>query len=166
MELSNVIIKPYHTEKSYFLRKFQENSCLAFLVNRHATKLDVKKAFKLIYEVDPIKINILNRKSQQFRQGTLKPGRTPALRIAYIFLPKGVQIAITKDEIEEAAKNNKKDTDDSSKTKKQIVTSEQKKENKDNPKIERKKVSKKETTSTDHNMKVAKKPIRKQAKGK
>ena len=34
------------------------------------------------------------------------------------------------------------------------------------PKIERKKVSKKETTSTDHNIKVAKKPIRKQAKGK
>ncbi len=164
MELSNVIIKPYHTEKSYFLRKFQENSCLAFLVNRHATKLDVKKAFKLIYDVEPVKINILNRKSQQFRQGTLKPGRTPALRIAYIFLPKGVQIAITKDEIEEAAKNNKEA--DSSKTKKQSVVLEQKKENNDNPKIERKKVSKKENVSNDHNIKVAKKSIRKQAKGK
>ena len=39
------------------LRKFQENSCLAFVVNRTSTKIQIRNAFKAIYNVDPVKIN-------------------------------------------------------------------------------------------------------------
>lgn len=104
MELSQVIIKPYHTEKSFGLRKFKEKSTLTFLVDRRADKNLVKLAFISIYGTTPEKINIVNRKSQAIKTGTAKPGRSKQLKIAYIILPKGIEIAITKDEIEEAAK--------------------------------------------------------------
>ncbi len=159
MELSNVIIKPYHTEKSYTIRKFQENSCLSFIVDRRATKIQIRQAFKSIYKVDPVKINVLNRKSQSFRNGTAKPGRTKQFKLAFIILPKGMQIAITKDEIEEAAKgadtSNKNDKDFPAK--KQSTT---KKEDLVKPQKEIK------SDKVEKNTSAKSKPIRKQAKGK
>lgn len=110
MEISQIIIKPYHTEKSYGLRKFSEKSTLTFLVDRRATKNTIKIAFEKIYGVKPEKINVLNRKAQATKTGTAHPGRTKHQKIAYIILPKGVNIAITKDEIEEAAKTNETQT--------------------------------------------------------
>lgn len=104
MEISQVIIKPYHSEKSYIIRKAFEKSTLTFIVDRRATKKMVETAFIKIYNVKPEKINIVNRKSQVVRTGTLHPGRSHHLKIAYIILPKGVNVAITKDEMEEAAK--------------------------------------------------------------
>lgn len=104
MHLNNIIIHPYHTEKSFRVRKLQDPSCLVFLVNPKANKHEILIAFKSIYNIDPLKINIVNRKSTKTRTGTAKPGFTKALKLAYITLPKGIQIAITKEEIEEAAK--------------------------------------------------------------
>ena len=104
MEISQVIIKPYHSEKSYTLRKFSEKSTLTFVVDKRATKKLIELAFIKIYNVKPEKINIVNRKSQEVRTGTLHPGRSKHLKIAYIVLPKGVNVAITKDEMEEASK--------------------------------------------------------------
>ena len=105
MEISQVIIKPYHSEKSYILRKYSEKSTLTFIVDRRATKKLVELAFIKIYNVKPEKINIVNRKSQEVRTGTLHPGRSKHLKIAYIILPKGINVAITKDEMEEASKS-------------------------------------------------------------
>ena len=104
MEISQVIIKPYHSEKSYTLRKFSEKSTLTFVVDKRATKKLIELAFIKIYNVKPEKINIVNRKSQEVRTGTLHPGRSKHLKIAYIILPKGINVAITKDEMEEASK--------------------------------------------------------------
>ena len=104
MEISQVIIKPYHSEKSYIIRKAFEKSTLTFVVDRRATKKIVETAFIKIYGVKPEKINIVNRKSQVVRTGTLHPGRSSHLKLAYIILPKGVNVAITKDEMEEASK--------------------------------------------------------------
>lgn len=126
MELTSVLIKPYHTEKSSRIRLGQEKSTIAFIVNRKANKLDIESAFKAIYNVTPEKINVLNRKSQSFRNGTRVPGRTKALKIAYIILPKGVSIALTKAEIEEAAKNNA-EAKDQEKTKKESKKSDKEK---------------------------------------
>ncbi len=64
----------------------------------------VETAFIKIYGVKPEKINIVNRKSQVVRTGTLHPGRSHHLKLAYVILPKGVNVAITKDEMEEVAK--------------------------------------------------------------
>lgn len=104
MEISQVIIKPYHSEKSYLLKSSTEKSTLTFIVDRKATKKLIELAFIKIYNVKPEKINIVNRKSQQVRTGTLHPGRSKHLKIAYIILPKGVNVAITKDEMEQASK--------------------------------------------------------------
>lgn len=109
MELNNVIIKPHHTEKSYGLRKFQDPSCLCFIVNRKATKPLIKSAFMEIYNVAPEKINIVVRKPKKLRYTTKGPGYSKEIKFAYITLPKGVQIALTKDEIEEANANNAQD---------------------------------------------------------
>ncbi|MGL4947921.1 MAG: 50S ribosomal protein L23 [Mycoplasma sp.] len=104
MELNNIIIKPHHTEKSYRTRKFQDPSCLVFVVDRKATKNDVRRAFINIYNVSPEKINIVNRKPQAVRTGTATPGYSKLVKLAYIILPKGIEIALTKEEIELAAK--------------------------------------------------------------
>lgn len=106
MELNQVILKPYHSEKSYFIRKSFDKSTLTFIVDRKATKKLIELAFFKIYNVKPEKINIVNRKSQVVRTGTAHPGRSAHLKIAYIILPKGINVAITKDEMEEASKNN------------------------------------------------------------
>lgn len=102
----DVIIKPYHTEKSYGLRKMQDPSCLTFVVNKKSNKHEIYTAFKAIYNVEPEKINILNRKPKAARLGAGKQGYTKLYKLAFIVLPKGVQIAITKDEMEEAVKAN------------------------------------------------------------
>jgi len=104
MELSQVIIKPYNTEKSYGLRSNETRQTLTFIVDRRATKHLIKLAFKALYKVEVDKINILNRKSTVTKVSTAHPGRTKAFKLAYIVLPKGVNVAVTKEEIEEATK--------------------------------------------------------------
>lgn len=104
MQLNDIIIKPYHTEKTYGLRKLQDPSCIAFLVNKKANKYEIKAAFKSIYNVEPTKINVNNHKAQATKTGTKTPGYTKHFKVAYIILPPGVQLAILKDEVEEAAR--------------------------------------------------------------
>lgn len=110
MELTNVIIKPYHTEKTYGLRKFQDPSCLCFIVNKKANKTEIKSAFVSLYNIVPEKINILVRKPKKLRYTTKGPGYSKEVKLAYIILPKGVQVALTKDEIEEANNATKDET--------------------------------------------------------
>ncbi|MGL4950682.1 MAG: 50S ribosomal protein L23 [Mycoplasma sp.] len=143
MELNNIIIKPHHTEKSYRTRKFQEPSCLVFVVNRLATKNDIRRAFINIYNVSPDKINVVNRKPQAIRTGTATPGYSKLLKLAYITLPKGVQIALTKDEIEEAAKHNATE-EPKVKAKKEKVESEVKSTEDNKTKVETEKDNKDE----------------------
>lgn len=129
MDLTNIIIKPYHTEKSYGLRKMQDPSCLVFVVNKKASKDLIKLAFKTIYDVMPTKVNIINKKPKKLRYTNSGYGYSKEIKLAYIILPKGVQIALTKDEMEEAANQNKK-TNQEEKPKKEVkeVKQETKKE--------------------------------------
>ncbi len=107
MDLTNIIIKPYHTEKSYGLRKFQDPSCLVFVVNKKASKDLIKLAFKSIYNVMPEKVNTVNKHPKKLRLTNNGFGYSKEFKLAYIILPKGMQIALTKDEIAEAAEANK-----------------------------------------------------------
>ncbi len=107
MDLNNIIIEPYHTEKSYGLRKFQDPSCLVFIVHKNASKDLIKLAFKSIYNVMPEKVNTLNRHPKKLRMTINGFGYSKEFKLAYITLPKGMQIALTKDEIAEAAEANK-----------------------------------------------------------
>ncbi len=118
MDLNNIIIKPYHTEKSYGLRKFQDPSCLVFVVNKKASKDLIKLAFKSIYNVMPEKVNTVNKHPKKLRLTNNGFGYSKEFKLAYITLPKGMQIALTKDEIAEAAEANKADAKEAKKTSK------------------------------------------------
>lgn len=103
MDLSQVIVKPYNTEKSYILRN-QEKVVLTFIVNKVANKTLIKLAFEAIYGIKPEKINILRKKPANIKTGTKTPGRSKMVKIAYITLPQGVDVALTQEEMDVAAK--------------------------------------------------------------
>lgn len=100
MDLFNVIIKPLNSEKSYGLRSLEVKKYV-FEVNKEANKNEVALAFKFIYGFSPEKINIVNRKPVSVRTGTRNPGMSKFKKIAYITLPKGVDIAFEEDEAKE-----------------------------------------------------------------
>lgn len=102
MELTQIIIKPYLTEKTYTVRSLHEQEVIAFIVNPKASKHEIKFAFETIYGIKPEKINTITRKPAMIRTGTQQPGMTKLAKIAYVTLPKGVKLAVTKEEIEEA----------------------------------------------------------------
>lgn len=110
MDLVNVIVRPLYSEKSYQL-KSEEIKKYVFEVNKNANKYEIALAFQMIYGVVPEKINIVNRKPVPIRTGTRKPGMTKFKKIAYITLPKGVDIAVEEETKESKAdkKENKKE---------------------------------------------------------
>ena len=117
MELTQIIIKPYLTEKTYTVRTLNEQEVIAFVVNPKASKHDIKFAFEAIYGIKPEKINTITKKPTWIRTGTQQPGMTKLTKIAYVTLPKGVKLAVTaeeiqdaKDELKEAEKTSKKAT--------------------------------------------------------
>lgn len=91
MDLLNVIIRPLNSEKSYQLRA-SEIKKYVFEVNKKANKTEISLAFKMIYGINPEKVNVVNRKPVAVRTGTRNPGLSKFKRIAYITLPKGVDI--------------------------------------------------------------------------
>lgn len=106
MDLLSVIIKPVFSEKSYSLRAGDVKK-YAFEVNKKASKIEISLAFKMIYGIEPEKVNVVNRKPTAVRTGTRNPGMTKFKKIAYITLPKGVDIAMDQEEAEEANKTKK-----------------------------------------------------------
>lgn len=103
MQLTNVIIKPYLTEKSY-ARRAEDKKKYAFIVNINANKNDVSMAFNAIFDIKPESVTTMVRKSVATRTGTLHPGYTKAFKIAYVTLPKGKDISVSKEEFEAKAK--------------------------------------------------------------
>ena len=103
MQLTNVIIRPYLTEKSY-TKRAEDKKKYAFIVNVKATKLDIKAAFESIFDIAPESVSTMVRKPVATRTGTLHPGFTKAFKIAYVTLPKGKDISVSKEEFEAKAK--------------------------------------------------------------
>ncbi len=100
MQLTNIILKPYLTEKSYTKRS-DANKKYAFLVEPKTNKKAIALAFESIFNIKPLKIMTMIRKSTTTKLGTKYPGKTKIIKIAYICLPKGKDIAITKEEEQE-----------------------------------------------------------------
>ncbi|MCQ2747686.1 MAG: 50S ribosomal protein L23 [Mycoplasmoidaceae bacterium] len=103
MQLTNVILKPYLTEKSYS-KRVEDKKKYAFIVNIKATKKDIELAFASIFDIEPEAVTTMIRKSVATRTGTMHPGYTKAFKIAYITLPNGKDIAISKEDFEAKAK--------------------------------------------------------------
>lgn len=103
MQLTNVIIRPYLTEKTYTKRS-ENKKKYAFIVNVKATKADIALAFGAIFDIEPEAITTMVRKPVKTRTGTAHPGFTKAYKIAYVTLPAGKDIYVSKEEFEAAAK--------------------------------------------------------------
>ena len=102
MELLNIILKPYLTEKTATVRTQNEKEVIAFVVNPKASKHNIKDAFMAIYNVKPEKINTITKKPVAVKTGTRVPGYTKLMKIAYITLPVGVKLAVTQEEVDQA----------------------------------------------------------------
>ena len=119
MDLVNVILRPLFSEKSYQL-KSEEIKKYVFEINKNANKYEIALAFQMIYGVVPEKINVVNRKPTPTRTGTRKPGMTKFKKIAYITLPKGVDIAVEEEEIKESKTDKKENKKEVAKIEKEV----------------------------------------------
>ena len=72
MEAYEIIRKPLLTEKSYV---GIQNKVYTFVVDKRATKTEIKKAVEKIFNVEVEKVNTVNVKGQTKTQNT-KAGRT------------------------------------------------------------------------------------------
>jgi large subunit ribosomal protein L23 len=119
MEFTRIIIRPIHTEKTYTFQS-QVNKKYAFEVDSNATKHDIALAFESIYGIKPTKVATQIRKPAKIRTGTAKPGFSKLMKIAYITLPVGADIAASNNEAATDTKATTKKTE----TKKDVVKKE------------------------------------------
>ena len=86
-----LIKKPWVTEKSGDL---SVRGQYVFMVDRDATKPEVKKAIKEIYKVDAVAVNMVNRPPKRKRFGRGLTGSQEAYRKAIVTLKEGQKIDI------------------------------------------------------------------------
>ncbi|USN89240.1 MAG: 50S ribosomal protein L23 [Candidatus Nomurabacteria bacterium] len=85
--LDAIIIAPRLTEKSVHMG---EQNVYTFNVKRDATKFQVRDAIKALYNVTPVKVNIVNKKPASRLQGSRNRMKHVAgLKKAYVYLKKG-----------------------------------------------------------------------------
>jgi len=87
-----ILIKPIITEKATALGALNK---YVFEVASRANKIEIKKAIKELYNVEPIEINILKVKGKLVRYGKAR-GRTKNWKKAIVGLKKGQKIEFTK----------------------------------------------------------------------
>lgn len=84
MDPRSVIIRPVVSEKSYALL---DNNVYTFVVDRRATKIDVRNAVEEIFNVEVVKVNTLNRQGKRKRnRRTMTFGVRPAQKRAVVTL--------------------------------------------------------------------------------
>lgn len=91
MDLDKVIIKPVITEKSTLIRDKQNK--YVFIVDKKADKISIYKAVKNMFNVSPLKINVINV-GGKLKRVRYKYGFTSSFKKAVITLKKGDKIAI------------------------------------------------------------------------
>jgi len=89
-----IIVKPIITEKmTKMTEKFSNR--VAFVVNRHANKIEIKKAIEVLYNVKVDRVNTFNfkgkKKSRSTKAGFIT-GKTPAIKKAIVTLATGETI--------------------------------------------------------------------------
>lgn len=90
MDLEKVIIEPVLTEKSNLQR---ESKKFTFKVDKAANKVQVMEAVRKLFDVHPIKCNIVNVKPKPKRQRT-RLGYTSTWKKAIVTIKKDETIAI------------------------------------------------------------------------
>ena len=89
-EPRDVVIRPVVSEKSYGLL---DNGVYTFVVDRHATKIDVRDAVEQIFNVRVVKVNTMNRKGKRKRnRRTFTFGKRADTKRAVVTLAPGNKI--------------------------------------------------------------------------
>ncbi len=89
----NVILKPIITEK--MTQMSEKLNRYGFLVDKHANKLQIRKAIKDIYGVDVEEINTMNyagKKKSRFTKSGVISGKSGNYKKAIVTLAKGETI--------------------------------------------------------------------------
>lgn len=89
-ESNRLLIKPLVTEKATNLAA--ENKYL-FVVEKSSNKIEVAKAVKAIYGVEPLCVNIINMKGKRVARGRIR-GQRKDWKKAIVTLAKGASISI------------------------------------------------------------------------
>ena len=85
--LAAVLVRPHLTEKAVGLG---DSNVYTFEVARSATKFAVRDAIKVLYNVTPVKVNIVNKLPAKRRKGsTGRMVKQPCMKKAYVYLKKG-----------------------------------------------------------------------------
>ncbi len=88
--LNDIILSPRITEKSVMMT---EKGVYTFNVRSDANKTEVAKAIKMIYKVEPVKVNIVNYPSKPKRNAkTGKMGKKSGGKKAVVYLKEGDKI--------------------------------------------------------------------------
>lgn len=91
-DLASVIIKPRITEKAVGQ---SERNVYTFVVRRDATKYDVRDAIQALYNVTPVKVNIVNKAPRQYLSRRIgKTVSEKGIKKAYVYLKKGDSISL------------------------------------------------------------------------
>jgi large subunit ribosomal protein L23 len=91
MATSFLIKKPWVTEKAGMMNA---DGKYVFIVQDGATKPEIKKAIKAIYNVDVIDVNVVNRPAKRKRFGRGLKGSQQGYRKAIVTLKDGQKIDI------------------------------------------------------------------------
>ena len=86
-DVTGVLMNPRLTEKSVMMG---ERNVYTFQVRKDANKHQVRNAVKALYNVTPVKVNIVNKKPAKRLQGARgKMVHVPGFKKAYVYLKKG-----------------------------------------------------------------------------
>jgi large subunit ribosomal protein L23 len=88
-QLMNVLLAPHVTEKTSLA--MQNHNQYVFRVRREATKVDIKQAVELMFEVKVQGVQVVNEPGKTRRFGRLT-GRTQDWKKAYVSLAQGQTI--------------------------------------------------------------------------
>ena len=91
MRIDQLILRPVMTEKSTMLR--HKYNKYTFIVHKNANKILVQDAIKNLFDVTPIKVNIINVRGKKKRV-RYKLGYTSSYKKAIITLKQGEKIGI------------------------------------------------------------------------
>ena len=86
----DIIKRPIITEKLTFIQEENPN-IVGFIVDKKATKPEIKRAVEKIFNVKVKKVRVINMKGKPKRFGRFE-GRRPSFKKAYVILEKGQKI--------------------------------------------------------------------------
>ncbi len=88
--IHSILLKPHFTEKSV---KMGEANVYTFKVKRDANKFQIRDAVKALFNVTPVKVNIVNKKTALRLSGSKnRMVKVPGNKKAYVYLKSGDSI--------------------------------------------------------------------------